>query len=131
MQSTEAKKNDSIKQTVEGEDFYAFLNDFSNDEMFQLRRVVFPITATVSDVAHQGMAPKDEVISKYDWEPLDLTYDSTFLTRSYDQYYQTVNFVKDTAVVELRGIDNGIYADYYFKLIENKWYLVTMSEASF
>lgn len=128
---SKVEKTDSVVQLVTGEDFYAFLDDFSNDEMFQLKRVVFPITATIPDVGHQGMAPKEEVISKYDWEPLDLTYDSTFLTRSYDQYYQTVSFVQDTAVVEIRGINNGIYADYYFKLIDNEWHLVTMSEASF
>jgi hypothetical protein len=34
-------------------------------------------------------------------------------------------------VVEIRGINNGIYADYYFELIDNRWYLVTLCEASF
>ena len=62
---------------------------------------------------------------------IDLSYDSTFLTRPYDQYYQAVRFTNDTAVVEIRGIDNGIYADYYFSLINKKWYLVTLYEASF
>lgn len=122
--------SDSVAST-NGEDFYAFLDDFSNDEIFQLKRIVFPIKATIPDVEYQGMAPIEETISKYDWEPLDLTYDSTYLTRSYDQYYQTVRFNADTAVVEIRGINNGIYADYYFKLIDQKWYLVTLSEASF
>ncbi len=66
------------------------------------------------------MALMEETIGKYDWELLDLTYDSTFLTRTYDQYCQMVRYKNDTAVVEIRGINNGIYADYYFALIDKK-----------
>ena len=34
-------------------------------------------------------------------------------------------------MVEIRGVNNGIYADYYFTLIDKKWFLVTLYEASF
>ncbi|HBX44834.1 DUF4348 domain-containing protein [Limibacterium fermenti] len=113
------------------EDFRAFLDSFSARESFQLKRVKFPITATVPDEQDEGMAPMTETIDKYDWEMLDLYYDSTYATRTYDKYYQTVRFTSDTAVVEIRGIDNGIYANYYFKLIDNQWFLVTLNETSF
>ncbi len=113
------------------EDFDQFLQSFSKEEAFQLKRIKFPLKAIVPDTDHEGMAPMEEAIGKYEWEPLDLTYDSTFLTRTYDQYYQVVRFNGDTAVVEIRGINNGIYADYYFSLIDNRWYLVTIYEASF
>lgn len=119
-------------QTDSGaEDFYAFLEKFNREENFQLKRIVFPITVTIPDTQHEGMAPTEESVTKYEWEPLDLTYDSTYVTRSYDKYYQTIDFRNDTAVVELRGINNGIYADYYFRLIDNEWFLVTLNEASF
>jgi len=115
----------------EEEEFDQFVDQFSKDESFQLRRIKFPISVIIPDTGHVGMAPMKESIEKYDWEPLDLTYDSTFLTRPYDQYYQVVRYRNDTAVVEIRGINNGIYADYYFTLIDRKWYLVTLYEASF
>jgi len=115
----------------EEEVFDQFIQQFSNDELFQLRRIKFPISVIIPDTGHEGMAPMEESISKYDWEPLDLTYDSTYLTRPYDQYYQVVRYKNDTAVVEIRGINNGIYADYYFTLINRKWYLITLYEASF
>jgi hypothetical protein len=115
----------------EEEEFDQFVEQFSKDESFQLRRIKFPISVIIPDTGHVGMAPTKESIGKYDWEPLDLTYDSTFLTRPYDQYYQVVRYRNDTAVVEIRGINNGIYADYYFTLIDRKWYLVTLYEASF
>lgn len=113
------------------EEFDLFIQKFSTEESFQIDRIKFPINIIIPDTGHEGMAPMHETIGKYDWEMLDLTYDSTYVTRPYDQYYQVVRFTNDTAVVEIRGIDNGIYADYYFSLINNKWYLVTLYEASF
>lgn len=116
---------------IDEEEFDLFLQKFSEQRSFQLNRVKFPINVTVPDANHEGMAPMEETIGRYEWEMLDFTYDSTFLTRPYDQYYQVVRFRNDTAVVEIRGIDNGIYADYYFELIDKRWYLVTLYEASF
>jgi hypothetical protein len=122
---------DSVKISASGEEFDHFLQKFSAQESFQLNRIKFPIKVIVPDAEHEGMAPMEDTIGKYDWELLDLTYDSTYLTRPYDQYYQVVRFRNDTAVVEIRGINNGIYADYYFAMIDKKWYLVTLYEASF
>lgn len=115
----------------EYEEFDQFLKKFSDSESFQLKRVKFPINVIVPDMTHEGMAPVEENIGRYDWEILDLNYDSTYLTRPYDQYYQVVRMKNDTAVVEIRGINNGIYADYYFALVDKEWYLVTLYEASF
>lgn len=140
VQNTENKKNSSDEKhngTYNGnntdgkEDFTAFLDSFNNEEIFQMKRIKFPIPVTAPNTDHEGMAPKTDTISRYDWETLDLTYDSTFATREYDRYYQTVIFRKDTAVVEVRGIDNGIYADYYFALFDKKWFLVGLKEMSF
>lgn len=124
--------NSSTELSIkENEDFNEFVDKFSKEESFQMQRIKFPISIVVPDTDHEGMARIEETISKYDWEQLDLTYDSTYLTRPYDQYYQVVRFKNDTAIVEIRGINNGIYADYYFALIEKRWYLVTLYEASF
>ena len=125
-------ENNSTELTsMDSEDFNFFVDKFSKDESFQMQRIKFPINIVVPDSDHEGMAPIEEPISRYDWEQLDLTYDSTYLTRPYDQYYQVVRYKNDTAIVEIRGINNGIYADYYFTLINKKWYLVTLYEASF
>lgn len=123
----ENPQNDSIS-CEEQEDFYGFLQKFSTKRNFQLKRIVFPITVSIPDSKKITLTPSDEKIEKTGWELLDLTYDSTYATRDYDKYTQTVSFWKDTAHVSLRGVDNGIYADYYFKLIEGKWYLVTLVE---
>lgn len=116
---------------LENEEFSEFVKKFSDDKSFQLQRIKFPISVVVPDAGLEGMAQVHETVGRYEWEQLDLYYDSTFLTRQFDKYYQVVRFNNDTAVVEIRGIDNGIYADYYFSLIDKKWYLVTLYEASF
>ena len=131
-----AKENSAdaqLKSDVEiaqhkNEDFYRFLDDFNTKRTFQLDRIIFPITVLTPDANQIALAPTEEKIEKMDWELLDLTYDSTYTIRDYDKYTQTVNFRKYTAHVSLRGIDNGIYADYYFKLIDGEWYLVTLVE---
>jgi hypothetical protein len=133
---SETREKEVLSSTIDvaladSEEFDKFIQKFSTEESFQIERIKFPINIIVPDAGHEGMAPMHETIGKYDWEMIDLSYDSTFLTRPYDQYYQAVRFTNDTAVVEIRGIDNGIYADYYFSLINKKWYLVTLYEASF
>lgn len=130
--ATETGQAGSELDTFSGkENFDQFIRRFSTQESFQLNRIKFPIAVIIPDTEHEGMAPTEETIGRYEWELLDLTYDSTYLTRPYDQYYQGVRYKNDTAVVEIRGINNGIYADYYFTLIDEKWYLVTLYEASF
>jgi len=127
-----SRENDSSMVAVsQAEEFDQFIQQFSSEESFQLKRIQFPIRVIIPNTEHEGMAPMEETITKYDWEMLDLTYDSTYLTRPYDQYYQVVRYKNDTAVVEIRGINNGIYANYYFAMINKKWYLVTLYEASF
>jgi hypothetical protein len=116
---------------VVNENFYDFLEKFNTDRIFQLKRIAFPVKAIVSDLAEEGIILKEETIQKQEWEHLDLTYDSTYQTRDCDQYYQEVLFKPDSAIVELRGIDNGIYANYFFKRKKGQWYLVALEETSF
>ena len=129
---TETRGVNSVQENISGEEnFDQFIRKFSTHETFQMERIKFPINVIIPDNEHEGMAPMEETVGRYEWDLLDLSYDSTYLTRPYDQYYQGVRYRKDTAVVEIRGINNGIYADYYFALIDEKWYLVTLYEASF
>jgi hypothetical protein len=125
------KKESREEPSCEEENFDQFIHRFSTREAFQLERTKFPVGVINPDAGCEEAPLAAETIGRYDWELLDLTYDSSYLTRPYDQYSQSVRYAKDTAVVEIRGINNGIYADYYFVVIEGKWYLVTLYEASF
>ena len=116
-QGKEIQERDALSSpeevTLSGtEEFDQFIQKFSTEESFQFERIKFPISVIIPDTGHEGMAPMHEYIGKYDWEMLDLTYDCTYLTRPYDQYFQVVGLENDTEVLEIRGSDNGIYADY-------------------
>ena len=94
IDSTFIESSSTELSTTESEDFNKFVEKFSEEESFQMQRIKFPISIVVPDAEHEGMVPIEETITKYDWEQLDLTYDSTYLTRPYDQYYQAVRFKK-------------------------------------
>ncbi len=79
------------------------------------------------DTGHEGMAPMRDSIGKYDWEMLDLTYDSTYLTRPYDQYYQVVRFNNDTATWNCAA-STTVSMPIILFIDHKKWYLVTLYE---
>ena len=91
LSASQLNQNNSQSVAV-SENFYDFLEKFSTDRIFQLKRIVFPIKAVVSDLdeEEEGIILKEETIQKQEWEHLDLTYDSTYITRECDQYYQDV-----------------------------------------
>ena len=62
---------------------------------------------------------------------LDFSYDSTYATRQMDKYEQLIRVYDDSTIIEHRGIDNGIYANYYFMKKDGKWYLKSLTDISY
>lgn len=133
-ENTATTDKKSLSLSSQKENFNTFFTRFNDDAFFQRNRVRFPIEAEILPrdyTLDESLQSYNETIDKMDWEHIDLTYDSSFMTRQIDQYRQDVRFVKDSAIVELRGIDNGIYANYNFLNIDGKWYLVSFTDISF
>lgn len=135
---TESSKNNKVVknqmknvETTEGEDFVSFLESFSHMPTFQRQRVLFPLEATVLDPGGYEMKAVKETINYEDWFLLDFSYDSSFRTRQMDRYEQDVRMYNDSALIELRGIDNGIYANYLFIKSDGKWFLKTFTDVSY
>ena len=124
---TETTKN---TPTVE-EDFDSFLQDFNKKPTFQRQRVLFPLIATLLDPSEYSMQTVNEEIQYQEWMLLDFSYDSTFATRQMDKYEQLIRVYDDSTIIEQRGIDNGIYANYYFLKKEGKWYLNSFTDTSY
>lgn len=114
--------------TLTDEDFESFLINFNKKPTFQRQRVLFPVEATLLDPTESGMDAIDEKIGYQEWILLDFTYDSTFATRQMDSYKQHIRVYSDSSVIEHRGIDNGIYANYYFVKKNGKWYLKSFTD---
>lgn len=133
-QSGTNKKDNEIEELVDAsksEDFESFLESFSKKPTFQRQRVLFPIEVTVLDPSEYGMKTVKDTIDYQDWFLLDFSYDSTYKTRQMDRYNQNIRLYDDSAIVEQRGIDNGIYANFLFSKKDGKWYLETFSDVSY
>ena len=120
----------SDAEPIGAEMFDTFIQRFNTERSFQLSRVKFPIKVEVLEDGAEEPEIVEKMLGRYDWELLDFTYDSTCLTRPYDQYTQEICFRNDSAILKIRGIENGIYADYYFANEEDKWYLVGFTDTS-
>ena len=114
--------------TLADEDFESFLVNFNKKPTFQRQRVLFPVEATLLDPTESGMDAIDEKIGYQEWILLDFTYDSTFATRQMDSYKQHIRVYSDSSVIEHQGIDNGIYANYYFVKENGKWFLKSFTD---
>ena len=129
------KKNEIIESenvdSIKGEDFKTFLKSFNKMPTFQRQRVLFPLEATLLDPFEYEMKTVKEKIDYQDWVLLDFSYDNTFKTRQMDRYEQNIRLYNDSALIEHRGIDNGIFADYLFTKEEGKWFLKSFTDFSY
>lgn len=110
------------------DDFSVFLSTFSRDSVFQLSRVQFPLMTREWIDPETGMVKK--FIGKSDYITLDFTYPEDAMTKEYDRYTQKINIKGNKCVVEIRGVDNGIYTDFFFEKLNGKWNLVSWNEQS-
>ena len=133
-QSKKAKDKKTVTaetiSTVE-EEFDSFLQNFSTKPTFQRQRVLFPLDAILLDPSEYSMQTVNEKIKYQEWMLLDFSYDSTYATRQMDKYEQLIRVYDDSTIIEHRGIDNGIYANYYFMKKDGKWYLKSLTDISY
>lgn len=130
--STKDKQADIASDTSQiDEEFDIFLENFNSKPTFQRQRIIFPIKMTVLHPSEFGMDVVDEELTRQDWILLDFTYDSSYTTRQMDSYEQRIRKYSDSTIIEHRGIDNGIFADYYFVKKDGKWYLKSFSDITY
>ncbi len=130
----DAKKNKSEfaeNELASEESFDVFLENFNQKPTFQRQRVLFPLEATLLAPSEHGMKTVKEEIEYQDWLLLDFTYDSTYTTRQMDSYQQNILLYDDSARIEQRGIDNGIFANFLFTKKEGKWFLESFKDVSY
>lgn len=127
---SKSKKEISVKETAKNidENFNTFLEVFSKDSLFQISRVKYPLIQKEWIDPEKGTVEK--LITKKTYEILDFTYPKDALTREFDRYTQKIKTNKNKTVIEIRGVDNGIYSDYFFEKLNGKWMLISCSEQS-
>ncbi|WP_264551030.1 DUF4348 domain-containing protein [Flavobacterium sp. N2038] len=104
------------------EDFNVFFKKFNSDPKFQLSRVIFPLNVKQNNDDYEL---ETFTVSKEKYSVLNLNKKAKEI-----DYTQKLVLHKNKAVIQLRGIDNGIYIDYIFELKNNIWQLKTWSDMS-
>lgn len=112
--------------------FQIFFNEFTTDSVFQREHVQFPFLREWSDTDNDTGPDKfnREYVQKETWKFYNFYYDKSFATRGLDAYTQKTKVESDYAVIEIRGVDNGIWIDYNFEKKSNKWMLISEKDSS-
>lgn len=128
---TDVAINDSgIISTGESvdDDFHNFIEEFSSDFLFQLSRIKFPLRVNIYDISND----RDSVIyiNKSDFNILDFREKDS--SQQSDQWRQEIVFDNNptSATIEIRGIDNGIMANYLFEKVNGVWMLIEIIDSS-
>jgi hypothetical protein len=109
--------------------FEIFIEHFNKDSTFQISRIAFPLKLIEPDWEKEGELVERRV-QRSEFRKLDFSYDKSMPTREFDKYEQRVKVKKDKAVIEIRGIDNGIMSDSFFEKRNGKWTLVSIIDKS-
>lgn len=111
----------ATSKTIDQEDFNEFFKKFTTDSLFQIERTKFPFR--VIWLTDDGETTHET--EKESWTHSTFYYDDSYATRQVDAYTQEMKIYADSAKLEQRGVDNGIYVDYLFMKDKGKWILFT------
>lgn len=115
VKSSQAVADSSIQNEIVHNDFNSFIEKFSTDTLFQISHTIFPLKITWHEIERDTIFYKD----KSEVEFVD------FRIKEYngevDRWKQNIVIAKSkkSAVIEIRGVDNGIHVDYIFELIND------------
>ena len=105
-------------------DFVNFLTKFSNDSIFQIKSISFPITESFAD-SDNDYETATKSITQEDWKYWKLTDDINQLmilsNIQTDNKYRNIFF---------RGVENGIWVKYTFERINGNWKLIRLEDYS-
>ncbi|MCV9933784.1 DUF4348 domain-containing protein [Flavobacterium sp. LS1R47] len=120
--TNDEKEPEDASDKTNQEDFNHFFRLFNHDAVFQISRVNFPLKVKINN---DDLELVDYIIPKEKYTSIDL--DKKPEERGYKQQ---LILKKDKAVIQQRGIDNGIFIDYFFEKKDGKWQLVTWVDIS-
>jgi hypothetical protein len=105
-------------------DFINFLTKFSQDSIFQIKSISFPITESFADFDND-YETAIKTIKQDDWKFWKLTADINQLMILSD--FQTDNRYRN---IFFRGVENGIWVKYTFERINGTWKLIRLEDYS-
>ena len=118
-------KGQEIIEDLDGsrEDFKIFLEDFSKVEKFQKSRVIFPFEDCTTSDFHLIKCVETETSEWHYLKLLPELNPPLSIINIYDNFDLEVKRSGER-VLAFEANDTNVCVYYYFKLIENKWYLI-------
>lgn len=110
-------------EVCEKDSVSSFFYRFCADSNFQYSRTIFPVKCTVKMDAYDE-PDIEEIIEKKNWKY------TNFLNLPTNRLIEIERVNKTTFKLNLQIEDTGVYVDYLFELIDCKWYLVKIINAS-
>tara|TARA_B110001450_G_C17443418_1_gene408880 strand:- start:256 stop:708 length:453 start_codon:yes stop_codon:yes gene_type:complete len=123
INNSSVKKNEVTSIEENKENFFIFFQDFCMNEEFQLQRIQFPLAEIyLSEDLNDKI---ESFIKKENWEYIEL---KKFDDNTFEYYFNsfTDREIKETneKIYSILGIENGVNINYFFKIVNGKWYLV-------
>jgi hypothetical protein len=126
--SCKEQKNQTVSSDQDIENFDTFFKTFAKDSIFQSQRIIFPFKMTYWESELE--TPSIEYYDTTNYRFLNFDYKPSYSKREIDAYTQEIKFYQDTARVEIRGVDNGIYIDTDFIIVKGLWYCSHFTDSS-
>ncbi len=132
-ENTESSKNikdttftNSVQPENVDKDFMTFIDRFNKDSVFQVSRINFPFQQIQSGIETE----KDSIIliNKSGFEMMNFTIKEN--KSEFDKWKQIIKIEGEKAIIQIRGIDNGIYVDYVFEKQKSKWKFIKVLDKS-
>lgn len=120
-------ENSTVELQPQDSSFNSFLVAFCSNEEFQLTRINFPFKVKLIDIEDNEEIIK---ISNEEWKHWNLLDTAGIKTREYNAFSQTTEVLENSATIQVRGIDNGIWIDFTFELRDGRWYLTEKTDSS-
>lgn len=111
------------------EDFDKFFFKFCHNKEFQLERVTFPLVDCFLDTTFNHNMVCDS-LRKEQWQHLFLFYDESYVVQFYDNFKHGLRDT-DERVYAYVGVENDVAIYYYFKRINELWYLIKRENFSY
>jgi hypothetical protein len=130
--SNPPKDNKTISKILQSSDnvddnFELFIKHFSEDSVFQISRITFPFKQTITGIEDEKdsirLINMSEFFEKFDFRTKEYN-------GRYDKWKQFVKIDGEKAVIQIRGIDNGIFVDYYFEKKNGRWTFLEVIDSS-
>jgi len=123
----EQSEKNEIQQETNGKDTASFVSEsfdqfyekFKSDSVYQVSRIVFPLPVETYDTDVEGVVKS--AIDEKEWG---------FMSFNEKRYILKVESAADTTKVNIQIEDTGVFVDYLFTLVDNKWKLVKVVDQS-